>query len=200
MVEKHPKTKTQAFRLQLVSRCVYIAQFRYYPSNYITNRLVSGYVSPFRATPLDKLRSFCDAVSSLGLLNGDWKDQVMYDLGCGDGIVNIEMAKLFGTKGVGLDLDETLLAKANEAAATQEVSHLVSFCKQDLNTADYSKATILFMYLLPEALEKLKPVLESFLLREGALLIVEMWPLEKWEDQILYSHDKGVFRVYGPKK
>lgn len=200
MASKHAQTKTQAFLLQLVPRCVDDATFNYETTSSITDPTFEGYVSPFRATPLDKLRNFCEAVSSLGLLKGDWKDQVVYDLGCGDGIVNVEMAKLFGTRGVGLDLDETLLAKANEAAAAQGVSHLVSFCKQDLNTADYSQATILFMYLLPEALEKLKPILESFLLREGALLIVEMWPLEKWEDQVLYSHDKGVFRVYGPKK
>lgn len=157
-------------------------------------------MSPFRSTPLEKLKSFCEAVTALGLLQGEWKDQVVYDLGCGDGIVNVELAKLFGTKGVGLDLDEGLLAKANELAAAQEVSHLVSFLKQDLNTAEYSGATILFMYLLPEALVKLRPILETFLLREGALLIVEMWPLEKWEEKILYEHDKGVFRVYGAKK
>lgn len=165
-----------------------------------TNIEILGYVSPFRATPLEKLREFCEAVSELGLLKGEWKDQVVYDLGCGDGIVNVELAKLFGTRGVGLDLDESLVAKANELAESQQVSHIVSFLKQDILTADYSDATILFMYLLPEALEKLKSVLESFLLLGDKLLVIEMWKPSNWEEKEIYVHDKGVFRVYGNKK
>lgn len=159
-----------------------------------------GYVSPFRSTPLGILREFCQAVLSLGLLRGDWKDQVFYDLGCGDGIVNVEMAKMFGTRGVGLDLDETLLSKAIALSEAERVSELVSFRKQDLLTADYSEATVLFLYLLPEALEKLKSVLESFIERPGVIMIVEMWPIPNWQDRVLYTHAEGVFRVYGLKK
>ena len=157
-------------------------------------------MSPFRTTPLEKLREFCQAVLGLGLLHGEWKEQVIYDLGCGDGIVNVEFAKMFGTRGVGLDLDESLLSKANALAEAEHVSELVSFRKQDLLTADYSEATILFLYLLPEALERLKSVLEQFLARPGTLLIVEMWPVAYWDDRVLYTHEEGIFRVYGAKR
>jgi predicted TPR repeat methyltransferase len=153
-------------------------------------------VSPFRSTPLDSLRELCDALISLQLLNGDWNSQVLYDLGCGDGIVNVELAKRFGTRGVGIDLDEALIAKANTLSDAQGVSNLVSFRIQDLLKADLSESTILFMYLLPEALEKLKPILEEQIRRPGVLLIVEQWPLLGWEHYLVYTHSQGKFRVY----
>lgn len=153
-------------------------------------------MSPFRATPLDSLRTLCDALHAAQLLNGEWKDQVVYDLGCGDGIVNVELAILFGTRGVGLDLDELLVTKANALAASRNVSHLVEFRVQDIFKTDLSDATILFMYLLPDALEKLKPVFETALARPGLLLIVEQWPLLNWEENIVYTHNNGAFRVY----
>ena len=130
------------------------------------------------------------------MLKGEWKDQILYDLGCGDGIVNVEVAKRFGTRGVGLDLDETLISKANELSASQDVSHLAEFRVQDLLEADLSEATILFLYLLPEALEKLKPILEREIVRPGVLLVVEQWPLANWEHWLIYTHAEGRFRVY----
>lgn len=158
-------------------------------------------MSPFRATPLASLRELCEAMSAQQLLQGEWTDQVVYDLGCGDGIVNVELASLYGTRGVGLDLDDALVSKANALAAQQKVSHLAEFRVQDIFSADLSEATILFMYLLPDALEKLKPVFEQALaFRPGLLLVVEQWALLNWEDSIVYNHKNGSFTVYASNR
>jgi SAM-dependent methyltransferase len=147
------------------------------------------------------LKELCKAVSERQLLRGDWKDQIVYDLGCGDGKVNIQLAKEFGTRGVGLDLDGHLISQANALAESEEVNHLVSFKVEDILKTDLSDATVLFLYLLPDALEKLKPILELALAQPGVILIVEQWPLVNWDDRIVYNHNQNAFRVYSlPEK
>ena len=69
------------------------------------------------------------------------KGDVLYDMGSGDGRIVIEAAKKYGIRGVGIDLDPDLVAKAKrECAANEGVSHLVEFRAQDGLTADISEA------------------------------------------------------------
>ena len=73
------------------------------------------------------------------------ENDVVYDLGCGNGNAVITAASAFGARGVGIDNDPALIAEANAAAGT--VADRVQFKLGNLFTADLSEATVLFLYL-----------------------------------------------------
>ena len=64
-------------------------------------------------------------------LAGVGKSDVVYDLGCGDGRIPITAAKVYGARGVGVDIDPQRIAEANANAKQAGVTHLVTFKLQD---------------------------------------------------------------------
>ena len=76
-------------------------------------------------------------------LAGVTKNDVVYDLGCGDGRIAILAARKYGARGVGVDTDPRRIAQANANAEKEGVSNLVRFTQQD--TIDPSEATVLTM-------------------------------------------------------
>jgi SAM-dependent methyltransferase len=87
------------------------------------------------------------------------KDDVVYDLGCGDGRIVVTAAKQYGARGVGIDIDPYRIREARENARAQGVSKQVQFRQGDLFKSDFSKATVVTLYLLPQINEKLRPQL-----------------------------------------
>ena len=92
---------------------------------------------------------------------------ILYDLGCGDGRIVITAARRFGTRGVGIDLDPKRIAESNEGAREAGVEKLVEFRLQDVMKADFGRATIVTLYLLPESNGLLRPLLEAQLKTGG---------------------------------
>src|SRR5262245_21659325 len=70
------------------------------------------------------------------------KDDVVMDLGSGDGRIPIYASKHFGARSIGVELEGNLVKLSREAAAAQGVGSLAQFVQQDLYEADLSKATI----------------------------------------------------------
>ncbi len=97
------------------------------------------------------------------------KDDVVYDLGCGDGRIVVQAAKKRGCKGVGFEIVPELAQQGRDSAKQNNVSHLVQIKEEDLFKADLSAATVLPVYLLPDMLTKLKPNLEK--LKPGTRII-----------------------------
>jgi len=97
------------------------------------------------------------------------KDDVVYDLGCGDGRIIVQAAKKRGCKGVGFEIVPELAQRARDSAQENGVSHLVTIKEEDLFQADLSEATVLPIYLLPKMLKQLKPKLEK--LKPGTRII-----------------------------
>jgi len=83
-------------------------------------------------------------------LAGVTKNDVVYDLGCGDGRIVIAAAKKYGAKAVGVDSDPDRIAQANKNAQKEGVSNLVQFVQQD--TIDFSQATVVTMTVPQSAL------------------------------------------------
>ncbi len=90
---------------------------------------------------------------------GVTKDDVVYDLGSGDGRLVIAAAKQFGARGVGVEIDPRLIQESNENARLAGVSDRVKFVQQDLFQTDLSEATVVTLYLLPEVNLRLRPKL-----------------------------------------
>lgn len=116
------------------------------------------------------------------------KDDVLYDLGCGDGRIVVEAAKRYGVRGVGIDFDRARIDEARERARREGVEALVEFRQEDILEADISSATVVTMFLLPDTNRLLKPKLRT--LRDGARILshqfdTEGWPYEKKETMVL---------------
>jgi SAM-dependent methyltransferase len=87
------------------------------------------------------------------------KDDVVYDLGCGDGRIVIAAARKHGARGVGIDLDPARIQEANENLAAANLRGRVRFIEADLFKSDFSEATVVALYLLPEVNAALRPQL-----------------------------------------
>jgi SAM-dependent methyltransferase len=113
-------------------------------------------------------------------LAGVTKNDVVYDLGCGDGRIPITAAKNYGARGVGVDIDPQRIAEANANAKQAGVTHLVSFKLQDAMTTDVSEATVVTLYLLSASNLKLRPILTSQL-RPGARIVSHAFSMGDWQ-------------------
>ena len=104
---------------------------------------------------------------------------VVYDLGSGDGRVLILAAQKYGARGVGIELDPALVAKAREAAREGEVADRVRFIEGDFFTADVHEATVVTLYLSTLANRRLAPKLYREL-RPGARIVSQQFDLGAW--------------------
>ena len=108
------------------------------------------------------------------------KDDVVYDLGCGDGRIVITAAKVFGARGIGIDIDPELIEESTRNAMSAGVADRVKFQQQDLFTTDLREATVVFLYLLPELNEKLRPKLLREL-KPGSRVISHEFDMGDWK-------------------
>lgn len=107
------------------------------------------------------------------------KGDVLYDMGSGDGRIVITAAKRFGIKGVGIDLNPELVAKARENALNEGVSHLVEFRAQDGLTVDISEATVVTLYMFKWFNNQLRPKLQK--LKPGARVVAHDFDIDEWK-------------------
>jgi predicted RNA methylase len=98
------------------------------------------------------------------------KKDIVYDLGCGDGTALSAAAGEFGAKGVGIEIDPLRFMFSKIRFKLNGLGKKVKIVKNNFNNVDISKATVVFAYLVPRALERLKPKLLREL-RKGTLLV-----------------------------
>ena len=87
------------------------------------------------------------------------QNDIVYDLGCGDGRFVITAAKLFRARGVGIDIDPPRIQESTENALQAGVADRVRFVQADLFETDISEATVVTLYLLTGLNLKLRPKL-----------------------------------------
>ena len=102
------------------------------------------------------------------------------DLGSGDGRIVIAAAKRYQAHGLGIDLDNWLIAESRVNAEREGVSSKVEFLHQDLFLSDFRAATVLTMYLLPEVNLELRPRI-LFELKPGTRVVSHDWDMGDWE-------------------
>jgi cyclopropane fatty-acyl-phospholipid synthase-like methyltransferase len=128
---------------------------------------------PFVPTPIEVV----DKMLELAEVK---KNDVVYDLGSGDGRVVIRAAKKFGARGIGIEMDQTLLDKARKDARAEGVSHLVEFRAEDALKADLSPATVVTLYMLPWFNEAMKPNFQKYL-KPGSRIVAHDFGIEGWK-------------------
>ena len=127
---------------------------------------------PYVQTP-DRVVHEMLALASVGA------DDVVYDLGAGDGRIVIAAARWRGARGVGIEIDPALVRQARRDAARAEVADRVRFEAGDLFAADLREATVVTLYLSPELNARLRPRLLAQL-RPGARIVSHQFPMGEW--------------------
>ena len=123
-------------------------------------------------------------------------NDVVYDLGSGDGRIVIAAAQQFGARGVGIDIDPQRIAESNANAERAGVRHLVEFIEMDVMEADVSDATVVTLYLLSSSNAKLRPILTRQL-PPGARIVSHAFSMGDWEaDEIdRFEDERGSTRT-----
>ena len=130
-------------------------------------------LAPYVPTPQD-------VVDRMLVLAGVTRQDVVLDLGCGDGRIPISAARTYGALGIGVDIDPQRIAEANANAKQAGVAHLVSFKLQDAMTTDVSEATVVTLYLLSASNLKLRPLLTRQL-KAGARIVSHSFGMGDWQ-------------------
>lgn len=106
-------------------------------------------------------------------------DDVVYDLGSGDGRLVITAARRFGARGVGVELQRRLVERARDNAREAGVADRVRFVEGDLFEAELREASVVMLYLLPQFVMRLVPRLRAEL-RAGTRIVSHDYPLVPW--------------------
>lgn len=114
------------------------------------------------ATPHDVVARMLDTVKVT-------KDDVVYDLGCGDGRFVVTAARKFGCKGQGFDLDPMRVKESLENVKKAKVEGRVEIHQEDIFEVDLKPASVITLYLLPRLNQKLIPQLQE--MKEGSRII-----------------------------
>lgn len=119
-------------------------------------------------------------------------DDVLYDLGSGDGRIVITAAQKYGTRGTGIDINPELVEQSRENAREAGVADRVEFVQQDLFQTDLSNATVVTLYLLPDVNLKLRPKLLQEL-KPGTRIVSHSFDMGDWQPE-------RVEQVQGPSR
>ena len=106
-------------------------------------------------------------------------DDVVYDLGSGDGRLVITASKRFGSRGVGVELQPELVELARNGARQDGVEGKVKFLQGDLFETGLGEASVVTLYLLPRFVTRLIPKLRAEL-KPGSRIVSHDYPLSPW--------------------
>jgi SAM-dependent methyltransferase len=123
------------------------------------------------------------------------RDDVVYDLGCGDGRIVIAAAKKYGARGVGVDIDPARIRESVANAKAAGVSDKVRFATQDLFETDLHEATVVMLYLLPSLNDRLRPILKRDL-RPGSRVVSHSFAMHDWEPSKTVTVDDTVIYLW----
>ena len=116
---------------------------------------------------------------------------LVYDLGAGDGKIAIAAAKEFGAKAVGIEFNPNMAAYAQRNAKQAGVGHLVKIINGDIFVEDFSKATVVTLYLLPDLNIKLRPTILK--MKPGTRVVSHAFTMGDWEADKVIGQDANAY-------
>jgi tRNA A58 N-methylase Trm61 len=108
------------------------------------------------------------------------QDDVVYDLGSGDGRIVLAAAERYGSRGVGIEIDADLVKKARMKARHLGVHDRVTFRQEDLFQVDLGEATVVMLYLWPDMNNRLRSKLQNQL-DPGDRVVSHSFDIDGWE-------------------
>jgi SAM-dependent methyltransferase len=134
-------------------------------------------LAPFVPTPVPVVEKMLEmaAVSS---------EDIVYDIGCGDGRMIITAARKYSAQGVGIDIDSELIKECRRNAREAGVEGFTRFIRMDATRARFTEASVVAVYLLPESLDVLRPLFERDL-KPGTRVVSHNYRVSGWEDKLV---------------
>jgi SAM-dependent methyltransferase len=126
----------------------------------------------YEPTPMDVVRVMLDVARVHA-------DDLVADLGCGDGRFVIEAARRHGARGLCVDIDPRRIDEARRNAAAAGVAERITFRNQDLFATELRGVTVVMLFLSPRFNQKLRPKLEREL-ASGARVVSHWHDMGDW--------------------
>ncbi len=121
-------------------------------------------------------------------------NDLVYDLGAGDGKIAIAAAKEFGARAIGIEFNPDMAAFAQRNANRAGVGDRVKIINGDIFVEDFSKATVVTLYLLPDLNLRLRPIILK--MKPGTRVVSHAFTMGDWEpDQEIEAGQKGYYWV-----
>ena len=120
------------------------------------------------------------------------KDDLVYDLGCGDGRFVITAAKKYGARGVGIDIDPKRVQESQQSAIEAGVTDHVRFIEDDLFTTRINEATVITLYLHKDLNVRLRPRLLREL-KPGSRIASYVYDMGEWKPDAMRSFGNPTF-------
>jgi SAM-dependent methyltransferase len=125
------------------------------------------------------------------------KEDLVYDLGAGDGKIPIAAARDFSAKAVGIEYNADMAELARRNARRANVDSQVKIITGDIFVEDFSKATVVTMYLLPELNLRLRPIILK--MKPGTRVVSHAFHMGDWEpDEQLAEMGRDAYLWYVP--
>lgn len=132
----------------------------------------SSYIAPFVPTPEEVVVRMLELAE---ITPGD----VLYDLGSGDGRIVIAAAKRYGIKAVGFEINPALVEESRGTIKQEGLENLVEIREQDIRSVDLSPASVVTMYLYPNANLRLRRAIRSQL-KPGSRVVSHQFHMGDW--------------------
>lgn len=138
-------------------------------------------LAPYVPTPDDIVARMLELASVTA-------NDVVYDLGCGDGRVVVEAARRCGARGTGFDIEDYWVDEARRRAAETGVAQITSFERADALEVDLSPATVIYLYLVEWSVQMLVPNIER-MSRPGTRVVSLSFGIEAWTPAVVDRFD-----------
>lgn len=122
------------------------------------------------------------------------KDQLFIELGSGDGRVVRAAVNDYQVKGLGIEIHLLLVLYAKFVARVQNLNN-IDFRVQNFFNTDLKDSDVLFLFLLPKTLKKLKAKIDDEC-KKGTLVITHGFKIEGWEKKLIKKIDRKLFPTY----
>jgi 16S rRNA G966 N2-methylase RsmD len=127
----------------------------------------------YEPTPIDVVQAMLE-LAAVG------REDLVADLGCGDGRIVIEAARRYGARGLCVDIDPQRIAEARRNAAAAGVSERITFLNQDLFATDLRGVSAVMLFLSPNFNRKLRPKLQREL-APGSRVVSHWHDMDDWQ-------------------
>ena len=146
----------------------------------------SAYIAPFLSTP----HNVIDRMLELAEVS---RREIFYDLGSGDGRIVITAAGRYGAKAVGFEIDPALVTHSRRDIKAAGLEDLAEIREQDVRNVDLSPASVVTMYLYPEANLRLRAAIMRQL-KPGSRVVSHLFAMDDWQpDRMVQITDSGGF-------
>ncbi len=125
------------------------------------------------------------------------EDDLVYDLGCGDGRIVVAAAQKAGSRAIGFDIDPEMVDKSVRTVQKAGVEDLVTIKEKDIFELDLSEASVITLYLLPHLNVKLLPQIKQ--MKPGSRIVSHAFDMKGFEPDVIatvFREDGGTSKVY----